>query len=337
MSELTRTQNGLSHYNPEQVDLLKRTICRGATDDELALFVQQCKRTGLDPFSKQIHAVKRYDKSQQREVMSIQTGIDGFRLIAQRTGEANGQEGPYWCGEDGVWVDVWVKDAPPVAAKVVVWRKGQAHPFVGVARYTAYCQTTRDGSPNSFWARMPDAMLAKCAEALALRKAFPQELSGLYTPEEMRDDEEPASVPVKTLPAPRASESPWAAGTAILRRLVEREAALVKEGLCRPNELLGAVNQAVRQAGHPADFQQWTTRGPEMQVITDTVNSFTASRQPASQKQLEELDDMLGEAGKTLADLRKALRLPDDHPPLNAAQHAAAAAWLRSLAAGATA
>lgn len=157
---------------PEQIELIKNTIAKGATSNELQLFLAQCQRTGLDPFSRQIYWIKRGNSG------TTQVSIDGFRVIAERSGELDGQE-VHWCDADGVFVEVWLKPTPPAAARVLVYRKGCAKPFPGVAKWSEY------NAGGNMWSKMPATMLAKCAEALALRKAFPHQLSGLYTTDEM--------------------------------------------------------------------------------------------------------------------------------------------------------
>ena len=173
----------------EETALLKRTLGKKATEDDFALFVRAIERTGLDPFTRQIYLSHRREKNrdtdQWEDKHQALVSIDGLRLIAERTGEYEGQAPPQWCGEDGKWRDAWLAKTPPAAARVGVYRKGFREALYAVARFEAYAQYTRAGGLNSMWAKMGDNQLRKCAEALALRQAFPQECSGLYTDDEM--------------------------------------------------------------------------------------------------------------------------------------------------------
>ena len=216
--ESRQTAVAVPVFNREQVQLLKRTIAKGATDDELALFVSVCKARRLNPFTKQIYAIKRWNSRERRDEMQIQTSVDGLRLIAQRSGEYGGQLPPEWASlhvvdnkPSIVWWDVWPFPEAPFAARVSVLRKGMAQPITAVARWSSYAQKTKEGEVTAMWRNMPDLMLAKVAESLAIRKAFPEECGGIYTAEEMAqagDGEVVAEAPAGEAPAPAEDEAP---------------------------------------------------------------------------------------------------------------------------------
>ena len=186
-------------WTPEQVELIKTQILKGGSDDDLQVFLYQCARTGLDPFTRQIYGIKRWDDDAKKMTVGVQLSIDGLRLVAERTGRYKGQTAYEWCGTDGVWKDVWLSNDPPAAARVGVIKDGFEAPLYRIARFSAYAGKKKDGGLTRMWATMGDVMIAKCAEALALRTAFPQELSGLYAGEEM--DQGGGEQPENTTPA----------------------------------------------------------------------------------------------------------------------------------------
>lgn len=197
-------------YSSEQVALLSNTIAKGCSEIEMKLFLQVAKIKRLDPFTGQIRPMKRWDSAMGRETMTVQTGIDGYRVIASRTGELAGSDDPIYDTEENEF---------PRWAKVTVyrWSNGQRIPYTATARWSEYVQIKKGKNgepdrPNSMWTRMPYLMLGKVAEALALRKAFPDELSGIYTFEEMgqADNPDPHAAPSSRPPVQqptRASEA----------------------------------------------------------------------------------------------------------------------------------
>jgi phage recombination protein Bet len=182
-------------WTPKQVAALRQLGIEDAPEGDLEVFFHVCRTSGLDPFRKQIYMIGRrtkvstYDEQQRQwnerwtTKYTIQTGIDGFRrngrVAAKREGETIRVDGPYWQGPDGGgWQDVWLSNQPPAAAKFVIFRDGEAH--TGIAMYREFVQHKPNTSqPNSMWAKMPANQLAKCAEAQAWRRAYPDDFSGM--------------------------------------------------------------------------------------------------------------------------------------------------------------
>ena len=181
---LTITEDQAS-FNDTQLAALAQIGVDTNRPADVAVFFHQAKRTGLDPFNREIYMITRKGKP------TIQTGIDGFYKIANRAARSNGGTWgipeTLWCGEDGQWRDVWLSKKAPAAAKVTVERDG--------SKFTVVAVTDEYKAQGPLWDKMPARMVAKCAEALAIRKAFPGDLSGLYTSEEMMQADTPAVAP----------------------------------------------------------------------------------------------------------------------------------------------
>lgn len=234
-------------FNAAAVQTIKDTIARGASDAELALFMQVCQRTGLDPFARQVFFVKRGQQG------SIQVSVDGLRLIAQRSGRYAGQDGPYWCGPDGAWTDVWLHDTPPAAARVGVRHRDFPEPLYAVALWREYSQQ------NGMWPKMPALMLAKCAEGLALRKAFPAETADVQI---MVDEDQ-------------AEEATTVRGTAAAAGDVVRSRWKQLTDTCLPEPL---IVQALQAAG--VTSSQDLAGDEAWQVALDAVRHAATHRDP---------------------------------------------------------
>lgn len=287
-AEATAPPNGSTPkraFSDDQIALIRRTICkpkkREATDDEVALFIYQCERTGLDPFSRQIYAIFRWSKQAGTEIMTVQCSIDGFRLVAERTGKYIGQDGPFWCGSSGIWSDIWTSKDAPTAARVVVKKllAGVVGETPAVAHFTEYVPL-RNNQPTGQWASMPALMIGKCAEALALRKAFPAETSGIYTAEEMAQAEEASGAvsEVRAGAAPAAQPSPVAT-------------ALDEE---KVNHILGGI----RALGSFSKLQTILGACGIDAVAENSTESITGRVQGLSE---ENADKLAAELGKAVA------------------------------------
>lgn len=164
-------------FTQKERDVILQTCCGGASKAEADQLIAIAEARGMNPIKGECYFVKRWDSAKKQEVWAVQASIDAFRIKADETGLYDGQDEPeYEYGNDG--------DLPKLA-RVRVWRKGIPRPFVGVARYDEYVQRTKEGAATRFWKTMPHNQLAKCAEALAFRKAFPARFAKIYTAEEM--------------------------------------------------------------------------------------------------------------------------------------------------------
>lgn len=192
-------------YSPAQLSLIKRTVAADCNDSEFSLFVEVCKRVGLDPFRRQIYAVVYNKDKPEKRKMSIITGIDGFRAVAARNRDYRPDD-----GEPQIVYDPDLKDPEtnPLGIERAVVRcfklgpDKQWYPVVGVAYWHEFAPVKEIWAWNedvgkkqpsgkfelghdSKWRTMGRIMIVKCAESQAIRKGWPEDLSGIYAPEEL--------------------------------------------------------------------------------------------------------------------------------------------------------
>lgn len=192
MNQVAVRQAEPNYLIPQQLkDIYMKTVFNGLTEDEAVVAYRLAKRRNLDVEAKQIFFVPYTDKQGRRTVVS-QTSIDGFRLIASKSGKYGGSVDPKLTVKfkDGTKAVLSHEEYDPseidhiISGTISVINTDFPQPQTATALFKSYCKQY-NGNPTGLWATMPDVMILKCAEALALRKAFPQDLSGIYTSDEM--------------------------------------------------------------------------------------------------------------------------------------------------------
>lgn len=254
-------------FTPEQRRMISNMFLNGATELEAQVLMEIARARRLNPLLRQIHFVKRWDSERWDAVnrkrgcyvWSAQVAIDGLRALAERSGTYDGQDEPDY---------IYDEEGKLELVKVRIYRKGISRPFVGIAHWREFVQYAKKGEEwvvNSFWKRMPHVMLSKCAEALGIRKGFPDDTSGLYIPEEMGSEESvllqqgPAE---ETTPAPATGSNQQTGpaklpeGKSKLERDLEASLAARAKGAKvnkeRPEKEKPALRQVAREApeGH---------------------------------------------------------------------------------------
>jgi phage recombination protein Bet len=247
---LTLAEPSAPTVTPEQLALVKKTVAKDATNDELQLYLYDCQRRGVHPLDRLLHFTKRSGK------YTPITSIDFMRIRAAATKECAGIEDPMFSG---------TPMRPDFAAHITVFRlvHGQRCAFSATARWAEY-------KPDSdfMWRKMPFTMLGKCAEALALRKAFPQELAGLYESSEL--DQANDRVNVET---GEVTEAPTAAGSAVITAAQRKRLFTIATGN-------GWTNAQIKDTLRDK-FQVESTKAIAPSQYDDVVAFFESEKPPA--------------------------------------------------------
>jgi len=225
-------ETAVTVFKPDELALITATVAKDATKEELAMFLYVAAKRGLNPLARQIHFVKRGNSG------TIQTGIDGFRLIAQRTGQyaPSGKPTQFEVSKTGNLISATV-----YGNKIM---NGTAFEFSATAYYDEYVPKMPNGQVFPMWQKMPRTMLEKCAESKLLRKGFPEELSGLYSDEEMHQAD---NQPLNHVQAGASGASTTV--TDVIEGQAEAEVICPKHGVAMRKNKWGGYSHATDEKG----------------------------------------------------------------------------------------
>ena len=277
--------------------LLINTVAKNASNEEFAMFREMCRATGLNPFQRQIWFIKTNSGVQ------MMTGINGYYHVANSYPEY-----------DGIEVEtVEDKAGGPLKSVAKVWRKDRKHPSIGIARWEEFSKSYGN------WKSMPFYMLEKCAEAIALRKAFPQKLSGIYTEEEM-----PHEFSLKAASGKPSSEQ------------TERLEASHKVSMWNPDNIEGTYHHCIVKLGRTHKGLMIGDKQCHLEFLRNHLNSYreeyTMEEQEAFALRIEELERAYAKACQESESLETGKTRPVVKDTVDPELEAAAAAAVADIA-----
>ena len=255
-----------AEWPTETKKLIAATVGKGLNQEALLLLQHVSLSKGLDPLANEIYCIPKGNKA------TIIVSINGMLKLC--SSQLDGVDS-VWFDNEGQQAQVWLSNDPPAACQVSVFRKGCTRPFVASCRYSDYKANT------PLWTKMASRMIEKTTTAAALRLAFSDLLSGLYSQEEMDQAgfTPPAPAPVQADPAtvaPNGALVPDVEASAAAEQLAKATNGVVATASLK--------NGGQPQSDDPSDIAQPT-------ALEQIRNSSVTAAEP---EQLPNRDDLKG-------------------------------------------
>lgn len=273
MNQLAKT-NDMTFTKDQKLVIRNQIFPEQLTENDFKVFIAFSLRKRLDPIQKQIYAVPRKNGKTGKWTMTIQTSIDGYRAIAARTGQ--------YAGNDDAIFD---SELQPKRATVTVYRLigGVRCPFTATARWDQYYPGDKVGFQ---WNKMPHVMLGKCAEGLALRKAFPEDLGGIYAENEMEQ-----AIPIDApIPPAKIEEENAGPEEEVIETSFEDKPDLEMRRLAILTELVGKGKRFGSKAG---DAKKWVKKiaGADIMKLNEEQCAKVEGEINATGEEMPPMDD----------------------------------------------